>query len=192
MDLRQQLENVLLVPHDAGSEYPRGSAMRAAKTHVCVVGLGNADYGDDGFGVLLATILIAEGVPHVIEAGNALERYFGRITECKYDRVLFVDAADFGAPPGSVVLLNSKEMSSRFPQVSTHKISLGLLARWAEEQGVGQVWLLGVQPESIRPGRQLSQKLQVTLEAIVDLLCAILTQPEIEPRPEICRAGVNS
>jgi hydrogenase maturation protease len=183
MDLRQQLEDVLRVQCDSTQEANRG--------RVCVVGLGNADYGDDGFGVHFAAHLIAEGIPHVVEAGNAPERYLGRIAECKYDRVLFVDAVDFGAAPGSVVLLNSAQMLSRFPQVSTHKISLGLLARWAEENGAGQVWLLGVQPESIRPGEQLSQKSQATLEVLAGMLHGILTQREIAPRPKICSAGVN-
>ena len=44
-------------------------------------------------------------------------------------------------------------MAARFPQVSTHKISLGLLAR-LDRGAVARrkAWLLGVQPESLRPG----------------------------------------
>ncbi|HYG98814.1 MAG TPA: hydrogenase maturation protease [Terriglobales bacterium] len=146
MNLRQQLGQVL-----------RG--------RVCVMGLGNVEYGDDGSGIHLAASLIGAGIPHVISVGNTPERHLRRVADAKYDRVLFVDAVDVGAEPGSAVLLSVAEISTRFPQVSTHKISLGLLARWAEENGVGEVWLLGVQPGSTRPGDRLSQPVQTTLGA---------------------------
>ncbi len=55
-----------------------------------------------------------------------------------------------------MVLLNSDEMTARFPQISTHKISLGLLAKRVEANGTTKAWLLGVQPESLRPGEELT------------------------------------
>ncbi len=173
MDLRKQLEDAL-----------RGST--------CVIGLGNTEYGDDGFGMHLAAQLIAAGLPHVVTAGNAPERYLGRAADSNFDRVLFLDAVDVGAEPGSAVLLNSDEMSSRFPQVSTHKISLGLLAKWAEENGVGEVWLLGVQPESIRPGDKVTPKLEATLEIVADVLQDILLKSATAPRTRGSGAGVTS
>ena len=57
---------------------------------------------------------------------------------------------DFGAAPGSVVFLNSREMAARFPQISTHNISLGMLAKCVEAGGKTRAWLLGAQPESLK------------------------------------------
>jgi hydrogenase maturation protease len=145
---------------------------------VCLMGLGNVDYGDDGFGVRLAEELKseirnpkAEGNPksegrsedpgrsssdfglrsHVIVAGTTPERVIGRVADESFDHVIFLDAVEFGGAPGSVVLLNSDEITARYPQISTHKISLGLLAKWAEVNGTTKAWLLGVQPESLKP-----------------------------------------
>jgi hydrogenase maturation protease len=148
-DLRQQLESSL-----------RG--------RVCFMGLGNKDYADDGFGVRLAEALIAAGAPNVIIAGTTPDRWIGRAAS--FDHIVFLDAVEFGGDPGSVVFLDSPQMAARFPQISTHKISLALLAQWAEAGGTTKAWLLGVQPESLKPAAQLTPTLQRTLDALCDLL----------------------
>ena len=137
---------------------------------VCLMGFGNVDYGDDGFGVRLAEELLAAGVPDVTIAGTVPDRYVGQIADQGFDRLVFLDAVEFGGAPGSVVFLNAEEMAARFPQISTHKISLSVLASWAESGGTTKAWLLGVQPESIRSGQQLSAVTQKTLDVLKELL----------------------
>ena len=132
-DLRQQLGELL-------------------QGRVCLMGLGNVDCGDDGFGIRLAEELREAGVPDVIIAGTTPEQYVGRIANQGFDRLVFLDAVEFGAPPGSVALLNAREICARYPQISTHKISLGVLAKWVRASSRTKVWLLGVQPQSIKPG----------------------------------------
>lgn len=136
---------------------------------VCVMGVGNVDYGDDGFGVYVAEELAAAGVPDVIIAGTTPEHYLGQVAEQEFDYLLLIDAANFGKPPGTVVLLNAGEIVYAFPQISTHKISLGVLARVLEGAGT-RVWLLGVQPESLRPGHRLSPTMQTGMEIVHALL----------------------
>lgn len=148
-DLREQLEQIM-----SGS--------------VCFMGLGNVDYGDDGFGVRLAEELIAAGIPDVVVAGTTPDRWISHFAS--FDHVVFLDAAEFGGAPGSVVLLDSSEIAARFPQISTHKISVGILAHWVELTGASKAWLLGVQPESLRESGQLSSALQLTLTTLRDLL----------------------
>jgi hydrogenase maturation protease len=86
------------------------------------------------------------------------------------DHVVFLDAVEFGGPPGSVVLLDSDEMAARFPQISTHKLSLGLLAKQVEANGRTKAWLLGVQPGSLRSGEELTPAVRTTFELMLDLL----------------------
>jgi hydrogenase maturation protease len=136
------------------------------------MGLGNADYGDDGFGVRLAQELIAQGMNDVIVAGTTPDRWIGQLTE-PFDHIIFLDAVEFGDTPGSLVFLDSGEISVAFPQISTHKISLAVLARLAEANGKTRAWLLGVQPQSLRPAPILSQKLETTLEALRELLLSL-------------------
>jgi hydrogenase maturation protease len=137
---------------------------------VCLMGLGNVDYGDDGAGVRLAEILAAGGLQEVIVAGTTPERFIGPVADTGCEHVIFLDAVEFGGPPGSVVFLDSKGMTARFPQVSTHKISLGLLAEWAEERGSTKAWLLGIQPESLKPGPDLTPTVRTTLEMLSGIL----------------------
>jgi hydrogenase maturation protease len=138
---------------------------------LCLMGLGNIDYGDDGLGVRLAEKLTAAGIPDVIISGTMPERFIDSTIDTGYDYLLFLDAVDFGAQAGSVVFLNAEEMTARFPQISTHKISLGLLAKLVEEKGKTRVRLLGVQPESLKAANQLTPTVQTTLEVLNDLLC---------------------
>ncbi|HEU5334782.1 MAG TPA: hydrogenase maturation protease [Terriglobales bacterium] len=136
---------------------------------ICVMGVGNVDYGDDGFGVYLAEELAAGGVSDVLIAGTSPDRHLGTIAEQRFDHLLLIDAVDFSREPGSAVFLNATEIENAYPQISTHKISLGVLAKVMEEAGT-HVWLLGVQPESLHPGQYLTDSLQATLEAIGTLL----------------------
>ena len=152
MDLREQLAHCL-------------------QGRVCFVGVGNSDFGDDAFGVVLARELQAAGVGDVIEAGANPERWMGRLEG--FDHVVLLDAVEFGAAPGSVVFMDAAEIAARYPQVSTHKISLGLLARWIEADRKTQAWLIGAQPQSLKAGRPLTTVLQSTLEAMRDVLVSL-------------------
>ena len=103
-------------------------------------------------------------------AGTTPERLVGRVADAGFDHVIFLDAVEFGGAPGSLILLDAEQMSARFPQVSTHKISLGLLAKWAEAHGTTKAWLLGVQPESLKPRAELSPAVRSTLELLRELV----------------------
>lgn len=147
---------------------------------VCFVGLGNREHGDDGAGMALIDRL-QTGLPHpsslpsppffveplsaaarfsFLRAGTQLESHLHRLTTGTWDHVVLLDAADFGALPGSVALLDRAEMRARFPQVSTHRLSLGLLAGLIESAGRSRAWLLAIQPTSLRAGAQLSPEVQ--------------------------------
>ncbi len=165
-----------------------------SRGRVCLMGLGNEDYGDDGLGVVLARGFArrcpvssersldtsssfesgATGMhaPVVIIGGTAPEHWLSRLSDDEFDHVVFFDAVDFGGEPGSAILLEGESIAARFPQISTHKLSLGLLARWVESRGA-TAWLLGVQPASLRPAETISSSVQATLEILNGLLAEI-------------------
>jgi hydrogenase maturation protease len=143
---------------------------------VCFMGLGNVDGGDDGFGVRMAESLARAGVPDVVIAGTAPEQWAGRCADTGFDHLVFLDAVDFGAAPGSVVFLNSQEMAARFPQISTHNISLGMLAKYIESGGMTRVWLLGAQPLSLKPAPALSPAIRTTLAILTDLIGSVVSE----------------
>jgi hydrogenase maturation protease len=159
---------------------------------VCLMGLGNVLYGDDGFGVRLVEALaksegrsakweepgarvgadtsLSDCRTQYVIAGTAPERFIGGAAGVGCDHLIFVDAVDFGGVPGSAILLDAEQLSARYPQISTHKISLGLLAKWAEVNGTTKAWLLGVQPESLKPGGELTPAVHATLELLLELV----------------------
>jgi hydrogenase maturation protease len=160
-----------------------------ARGRVCFVGLGNPDWGDDALGVRLAEALLASGVAPcgaqpapaacALVAGTTPERHLDVLTRSGFDHVVFLDAVECGSRPGSVILLGAADLCSRFPQVSTHKLSLGMLARWIESDGRTRAWLLGVQPASLRPGHAWTGDVASAGQSLAHLLAGVLTRREV-------------
>lgn len=163
---------------------------RTLQGRLCVMGVGNVNYGDDGFGVYLAEQLLAGGASDVIVAGIDPEHYLGQIADQGFDHLLVIDAANFRHEPGTVVFLDAKEIEAAYPQISTHKISLGVLARVVEETGT-RVWLLGVQPESLQPGQDLSKTMQTSME-IIELMLRDVRLCQEAPKRSLRTAKVNA
>jgi len=133
------------------------------------MGLGNAAAGDDGFGVRLAEELARAGVPDVIVA--ARRRALGRPRRRGRVRPSGVPRRRRprrGARLGR--LARRADNRRTVPQVSTHRISLGLLARWIESSGKTRAWLLGVQPQSLRPAGRLTPAVETTFEILREWL----------------------
>jgi hydrogenase maturation protease len=136
---------------------------------VCWVGVGNAALGDDGFGVRLAEALQRDGHPHVLSAGTAPERWMETMAGGGFGHVVFLDAVDGPGEPGTAFFLDAEGIESRYPQVSTHRISLGTLARMVAARGP-RVWMLGVKPASLGPGTRLSGPVRRSLGLLRNLL----------------------
>jgi hydrogenase maturation protease len=145
---------------------------------VALVGLGNVDLGDDGVGMQLldrlAGLVQAADTGAVtltgIAAGTRLERRLHELAGGRFDRVLFMDAAELGAEPGSVALLERSALRACLPQVSTHRLSLSLAADLIEAEPPTRVALLAVQPGSMGHGQGLSRAVQGTVELLLGWL----------------------
>jgi hydrogenase maturation protease len=157
----------------------RHELRRALDGRTCLVGVGSADLGDDGFGPALARTISGSGF-HVIDAGTSPEDRIAEIVEGRFRNVIFLDAVDVGGTPGSAALLDAAAVQTRFPQVSTHRISLGALARLIEAGSGARVWLLGVQPLALRPGG-LSQPVRETLEMLTQMIADALPGGSTRP-----------
>jgi hydrogenase maturation protease len=154
----------------------REQLQSALRGRVGFMGVGNDAAGDDAFGVRLAGTLARGGVPHVFVAGIAPERWIGRCQDAGFDQFVFLDAVELGAAPGSAVLLDAREITARFPQISTHKISLGVLAGLLESGSRTRAWLLGVQPASLQPASGLSPAVEATLTILAGLIGEVLSE----------------
>lgn len=156
---------------------------------VGVVGVGNVALGDDAAGVRLAERVRGPGTDEalggarcILLAGTEPERCLTRLLDGGFDHILFLDAVDFGAAPGSVVWLDAEEIVARFPQVSTHKIALGALARCLAANGRARVSLLGIQPASCRPGTSLSPAVQRSVDLVAGIMAEVREDATPAPR----------
>jgi hydrogenase maturation protease len=137
---------------------------------VLVVGLGNLLLGDDGVGVhavrRLATIPQAPAFLTPLDGGTLGFRLMEAVAQS--DAALFIDAAEFGLPPGSIRLLerNALDAYTRHGgRLSAHQaglIDLLTLARmdgWVPEH----VAVLGIRPHRIGWDEQLSEPVALAL-----------------------------
>ena len=161
----------------------------------CVVGVGNSQLGDDGAGPRVAEALTAAGHANVIVAETTPERWMETLSSGHYDSVLFVDAVEFEGDPGAALLMDATEIETHFPQVSTHKLSLGTVARLIRRQSGARVHLLGVRPQSLAPGAGLSAPVMESVTGLATLLGDVLTKRTAgaeRPAPESGEKSVQA
>ena len=158
-----------------------------------IVGLGNIDRGDDGFGSAVVRTLRDRVTVPLIDAGPAPENFTGRIADYAPDTVLFIDAADLGQPAGRLVLADTTDLNDI--AASTHVGNLNLLAGYLQATGAARCLFLLAQPMQIssppadEPGRSgefdheatgasiihLSIPLRRAVEQAAALICHVLS-----------------
>jgi len=152
---------------------------------VVLLGAGNAEGGDDGFGVRLARALSArrEGVDEdggslsAIDGGLCPERYVGEAVRAGAEVLLLADAMDFGREPGALLMASAADLELHPVMASAHRVPISVLARYAEGLGA-RALVLGVQPASLE-GAELSPPVAETLKALVGVLCGAPGAPAV-------------
>ncbi len=152
---------------------------------ICLIGMGNPDWGDDGCGCQLAHLLqerclghppetsrVDTGLWTIIDAGTTPENWLAALAGEGFDRWLWMDAVDMKCQPGSTAFLAAPQIASQFPQLSTHKIALSTLTQLVESRGKTTVGLLAIQPANLTWGTNLSPTVSTTVEALADLMAA--------------------
>jgi hydrogenase 3 maturation protease len=133
---------------------------------VLIIGMGNRLKGDDGVGSIIAEKLkekIREENLFVIDAENAPENYTGKIKEISPELLLIIDAVDFNSYPGDFRIFEIEEIKDT--TVSTHNFSISLLKKFIK---VDEIYLLGIQPENISFGENLSESVKKSVEKIIE------------------------
>ena len=143
--------------------------------HTLVLGLGNPLLGDEGIGVRVAEELkrleLPDGVS-VVEGGTAGLRLIGLMEG--YQRVIIVDAAEMGQPPGHVVRFTPSEVHFKTVEtpLSLHQIGLveALALAEALEVAPDELVIIGVQPGRIEEGVGLSSEVEGAIPQIVRMV----------------------
>jgi len=147
-----------------------------------VVGVGNPLTGDDGFGPAVVAGLRPSERLRPLDVRGVPESFLGPIAASGCAAVLFVDAADLGAEPGRIALVDAARLAEI--DVSTHVVSLALMAeavrRLAKEhtpESDVRCGLLAAQPQSLTEADRLSAPVETAVRRAVEALTTFAAAP---------------
>lgn len=140
------------------------AALCALLTPRCVLlGVGNRLRGDDGFGPAVVARLRGRTRVPLYDGGVAPENYVERVARHAPESVLLIDAADLGAPPGTLRLCRPAELAAG--GISTHTGGLALLAQYWETACGARCAVLAAQPLRVvaTPALRLSRPVRAAV-----------------------------
>jgi hydrogenase maturation protease len=145
-----------------------------------VIGLGNPLMGDDGFGLVALERLREEwtldGV-ELVDGGTWGMSLLPLIEDS--DRVVLLDAIAAGARPGEIVVLERDRLPIYLTRkLSPHQVDLRDVLAAAEWRGKlpAETVAIGVEPQSVQMGLELSPEVGRAVDAVVGVVIARLVQ----------------
>jgi hydrogenase maturation protease len=133
---------------------------------VLIAGLGNLLLKDDGVGVHAVNAL-RENPPEgtvVADVGSALLYALHLFEEAK--SVLVIDAMHGGGEPGTLYCMSGNDIAQEARTASLHELGLSGAMRFIEEEKRPTVHVLGIEPQSIEYGMELSPRLKAVLPQV--------------------------
>lgn len=150
-----------------------------------VLGLGNILLRDEGVGVKVA-VAVRERYSFSPEVevidGGTLGLDLLPLIEGK-EKVVIIDAVDFGQEPGYVGILDDEQIPSVLAaKLSVHSIGLAdvLFAAKLLEIAPAKLRLIGIQPQSLEVGLDVTNCIGDKIEDLIDLAIKTLREWNIE------------
>ncbi len=145
----------------------------AART--VIIGIGNLLLKDEGVGIHALREIREKTLPpgvEVLDGGTVgiglLELLPGA------GKVIFIDAAEMGLPPGTVVRFTPEEIRSepKTARFSAHEVGLMDVLELAGALGQSpqEVVIIGIQPKEVSWGTDLSPEVQASLSRVVEIV----------------------
>lgn len=139
------------------------------KTPILVVGIGNIMKGDDAAGPVLAENMRARNKKTLsMNCGEVPENYLSKIISSGAKTVVLADAVAMKGAPGDTRLFSCEEIEGT--GVSTHGISLALLADTIKQGSGADIYLLGIQPKSVKLGEPLSKDVEKAVAELLEIM----------------------
>jgi len=128
-----------------------------------LLGLGNPLGRDDGVGLYVASELHAPDWLTI--PAQSLENVLGKVEKADPEKLVIVDAAEMGLPPGTIRRLPLEASAKMLG--STHGLPLSFLLSLVR---VSEVMLIGIQPKEYGLGEGLSPEVRAAADFLISLL----------------------
>ena len=154
-----------------------GDALRARlgnARRIAVVGVGDELSPVDRLGMVAAERIGALHLPgvRVFLAGTVPESMTGPVRRFGPDHVLILDAADMGAPAGTMAVIDPEHIAAGL--LSTHALPLAVVMEFLARESAAGVTLLGIQPDLRDREGGLTGELPGSLDQNLRLVSAVL------------------
>jgi hydrogenase maturation protease len=144
------------------------------KPRILVAGLGNILLGDDGVGVHAVKRCGSSGRAslRLIEVGCAV---FDALPDFEWaDKILLIDAMKAGGSPGSVYRVDLEGVDEGGVPASLHDLSAIHALHMTNRRVAPDVSVLGIEPEIIDYGLELSPTVEASLPAVLQTVKEIV------------------
>ncbi len=156
------------------SDEQLGGGVSAPPQKVLILGVGNLQLTDDGFGVHLVNALKENDLPEnvtLLEAGTVSHQLIPQLHEI--DHLIVIDVVQAGDTPGSLFRFSPEDMRFKTEQqVSLHQISLIDVLHMAELTGRRpKTVIIGVQPKDTTSwSLEMSDELKAVIPRVKELV----------------------
>jgi len=143
--------------------------------HTLILGLGNPLMGDEGIGVRAIDEFEKLELSDKIAVHDGGTAGLGLIDlMAEYQRVIIIDAADMGHPPGDVIKFTPKDVRLKMAEtiLSPHQIGLAEMLALANALDMlpPELVVIGVQPLRIEAGAKLSPEMEEAIPQIIRIV----------------------
>ena len=132
-----------------------------------LIGIGNELRADDGAGPWAAQNFKAEGW-QTLDCGTMPESYTSKIKKLAPERIVFLDAADLGIPPGEFRIVPKEQIADL--STGTHNQPISLMMDFLAMSMDAEMIFIGIQPAIVTDGPGLSPEVFQGLEKLVAAL----------------------
>lgn len=147
--------------------------------HTLIITVGNCFRADDGVGPYIASGLKPNAKLSVIDAGYSPENVIDQAIKILAEhpalsdrpvracaqRIIFIDAADFGGAPGELRLIDAEHIPQA--SLSTHSMPLPVVSRILYEDTKAKIYFIGIQPKSVEHKEGLSEEVKLAADALI-------------------------
>lgn len=155
-----------------------------APGEVVVLGVGNELYRDEGVGVLVARALAQGPLPADVRVVEGAVGGLDLLWEMEQARhVIIIDAAEMGEGPGAIRVFapDDVEMLQKTKVASLHEIGLAEVLEFGKLIEVcPRISIVGIQPEIVTPGFELSETVAQALPRAVEIVQGLVAPAAVE------------